>query len=62
MGFPIKMWPYLVLLKLESDFKSRRSQDAEVVAVGVQIAQALLGLDEASRLLRPSWGLMRLRL
>ena len=46
MGFPIKMWPYLVLLKLESDFKSRRSQDAEVVAVGVQIAQALLGLDE----------------
>ena len=38
----------MYLLKLESDFKCRRSQDGIVVAVRVQIAQALLGLDEAA--------------
>ena len=38
----------MYLLKLESNFKCRRSQDAEVVAVGVQIAQTFLRLDEAA--------------
>ena len=48
MGFPIKMWPYLVLLQLESDLESRCSKDAEVVAVGIQVAQTFLGFDQAA--------------